>query len=53
MELNEVINFVDNLTSLCFMASSAVHAENLFIIFQQLAAVISFISRLFSVTVSE
>jgi hypothetical protein len=53
MKLREVINFVDHVTALCFTVSNAVYAGNLFTICQQWAAVISFFSCLFSVTVSE
>jgi hypothetical protein len=44
--------FVRYLTALCFMASSAVHALE-FMICQQWVAVISSISRFFSITTNE
>jgi hypothetical protein len=53
LELREVINFVDSLTAFYFTASSAVHAWEFFMIFKQCVAVISSISRLFSITFSE
>lgn len=49
----EIINFVDRLMVLCFKVSSAVHAWDLFMISQQWAAVISSISYLFSVPITE